>query len=189
MRRLRILVSFCPLLLLACSATHERVVVTSTAPVAASASVLDKLADHGRVAVSAQPTADDLRALSAQGYTHIVSVRTQSEMDDRKAVPFDESALAAELGLEFHLLPVGGDQPFRPELTDGLALALKDPQAKVLLHCASGGRAAQVYAAYAVKHLGMDPDTALRAAEAFGTWPLPLERMTGIRLKVVRAED
>ena len=188
MRRPRILMALCPLLLLACSTTPERGSAPA-APIAAPASALDKLADHGRVAVSAQPTADDLRALATQGYTHIVSVRTQAEMDDRTSVLFDEHALAADLGLTYQLLPIGGDQPFRPEVADGLALALKDPQAKVLLHCASGGRASQVYAAYAVKHLGMDPDTALRQAEAFGAWPLPLERMTGIRLKVVRAEN
>ncbi len=188
MRHLRILASLCPLLLLACSATPERL-ATTPAAVSAPVSALDTMAKHERVAVAAQPTADDLRALSAQGYTHIISVRTQAEMDDRSAVPFDEAALAAELGLQFQLLPVGGALPFRPEVADGLALTLKDPQAKVLLHCASGGRASQVFAAYAVKHLGMDPDAALRQAEAFGAWPLPLERMTGIRLKVVRADD
>ena len=173
-------------LLSACSTSAERPPATAPAP---APSALEKLADHGRIAVSAQPTAQDLQTLAAQGYTHIVSVRTQAEMDDRKAVPFDEPVLAAELALQFQLLPVGGDQPFRPELADGLALALQDPQAKVLLHCASGARASQVYAAYAVKYLGMEPDAALRQTEAFGAWPLPLERMTGIRLKVVRAEE
>lgn len=188
MRRLRILVTLCPLLLLACSASPDRVAATA-APVVAPVSALDKLADHGRIAVSGQPTTEDLRVLAGQGYTHVVSVRTQAEMDDRAAVPFDELALAAELGLEFQLLPVGGDQPFRPELVDDLALALEDPQAKVLLHCASGGRASQVYAAYAVKHLGIEPDVALRQAAEFGGWPLPLERMTGIQLQVVPADD
>jgi hypothetical protein len=50
-------------------------------------------------------------------------------------------------------------------------------------------RASQVYAAYAVKHLGVDADEALCQAAAFGGWPLPLEQMTGIRLKVVRANE
>lgn len=193
MNRLRLLALPLIAALAACSGVSERRVVETTpaapAPTAAApSSALDKLVAHERLAIMPQPTADDLRALKAQGYTHIVNIRTPAEMDDRKTVPFDEAALAAELGLDYVHLPQGGEAfPFRPELADGLAAALQG-EGKVLLHCASGARASLVYAAYLVKHRGVDPDTALREAAPFGMWPLPLERMTGMKLKVVRAE-
>lgn len=190
MPRLIILWCLCPLWLLGCSLGGERVAApVATTVAAAPPSALDKLVLHDRVAIAGQPSAEDLRTLAGRGYTHIINVRTPAEMADRESVPFDEQALAAELGLQYQLLPVGGDQPFRPEVPGGVYTTLQDPQAKVLLHCASGARASQVYAAYAVQHLGMDVDQALRLTEAFGGWPLPLERMTGIRLKVTRAEE
>lgn len=191
MTRFLILGCLCPFWLLGCSLGNERAAapVVPAAVAAAPASALDKLVLHDRVAIAGQPSAEDLRTLAGRGYTHIINVRTPAEMADRESVPFDEPALAEELGLQYQLLPVGGEQPFRPEVPDGVYQTLKDPQAKVLLHCASGGRASQVYAAYAVQHLGMDVDEALRLTEAFGGWPLPLERMTGIRLKVTRADE
>ena len=183
MSRLFVLLFLCPCLL-ACSLGPERIAARPEAT-----STLQHLIEHDRIAVAAQPTAEDLRVLAGRGSPHIVNLRTEAEMDDRNSVPFDEAELAAELGMSYQLLPVGGDSPYRPEVADGVRLALEDPQAKVLLHCASGGRASQAYAAYAVQFLGMDVDAAVRETAAFGGWPLPLERMTGIRLKVVRAED
>lgn len=197
MSHLRLLALPLSAALAACSGVAERRVVetppaapapTAAAP-AAPASALDKLVAHERLAIMPQPSADDLRALKAQGYTHIVNIRTPAEMDDRKTVPFDEAALAAELGLDYVHLPQGGEAfPFRPELADGLAAALQG-EGKVLLHCASGARASLVYAAYLVKHRGVDPDIAMRETAAFGMWPLPLERMSGVKLTLQRAAD
>jgi uncharacterized protein (TIGR01244 family) len=178
-------------LLAACAAAPPRAGSSVPPPAAATPppSALPRLQLHDRLAVGPQPSADDLRALRAQGYTRVISVRTAAEMDDRTQVPFDEAALAAELGMEYLHLPQGGEaHPFRPELVSGLAAALAGTDGKVLLHCASGARASLVYAAYAMTHLGIDPDTAMRTASGFGMWPLPLERMTGVKLKVVRAD-
>ncbi len=183
MSRLPVLLLLCPWLL-ACSHSLER---PAARPEAASA--LPNLVQHDRVAVAPQPTEDDLRLLAGRGYTHIVNLRTQAEMDDRESVPSDEAALAAELGMQYRWLPVGGADPYRSEVTEGMRQALTDPLARVLLHCASGGRASQAYAAYAVQYLGMDVDAAVRETAAFGGWPLPLERMTGIRLKLVREDE
>ncbi len=188
----RLCIALLGVALTACSGLPAKAPAAPTASAAekeALPSALDRLVLHDRLAVSPQPTADDLRALKAQGYTRIVNLRTPSEVDNRSTVPFDEAALAEELGLDYVHLPQGGDDyPFRADLPDGLAEALQG-EGKVLVHCASGARASQVYAAYAVKHLGVDPDTALRQAVAFGQWPLPLERMTGVKLRVVRADE
>ncbi len=199
MYRAQFLMLISTLALAACSGAPTREAQQPAAPAATATptaapvvvpSALGKLAEHGRITVGAQPSVDDLRALKAQGYTRVISVRTPGEMNDRNVVPFDEAALAAELGLQYENVPVGGnDFPFRPELADAVANALNDEHSKVFLHCTVGARASMVYAAYAVKYLGMDPDAALRDTELFGMWPLALERMTGVKLKVVRAED
>lgn len=179
------------LLLAACSTppVREPAPAPAPAPTAAPVSAFEKALDQGRITIAPQPTEADLRALKARGYTRIVNVRTQAEMEDRKQVPFDEVALAAELEIDYVHLPIGGDTPFRPEVIEGLERALAADGGRVFLHCTSGNRASLVHAAYAVKHLGADPDEAMRATAHFGAWPLPLERLTGVKLKVVRAEE
>lgn len=177
-------------LLSACAtATKPPQAAVAAAPPAVLQPALPKAAHHHRITVSAQPTADELKSLRALGYTHIVNVRTAAEMADPNQVPFDEAVLTAEAGLDYVHLPVGGDAfPYRPEVLDGLAAAIGDGESRVLLHCAGGMRASLVYAGYAVKYLGVDPDVALRGTAPFGLWPLALEKLSGVPLKVVRAD-
>ena len=162
----------------------------ATAPAAAPAAATPtplKTVARDRVRIAGQPGEIDLKTLREQGVTTIFNVRTDAEMADRSVVPYDEAALAQELDLAYVQQPIGGtDHPFRPEVLEAFKAELDRSQGKLLLHCATGGRAGLVYAAYAVKYLGQEPDEAMRSLEALGAWPLPLERLTGIPLKVER---
>lgn len=162
----------------------------ATAPAAAPAAATPtplKTVARDRVLIAGQPGEIDLKTLREQGVTTIFNVRTDAEMADRSVVPYDEAALAQELDLAYVQQPIGGtDHPFRPEVLEAFKAELDRSQGKLLLHCATGGRAGLVYAAYAVKYLGQEPDEAMRSLEALGAWPLPLERLTGIPLKVER---
>lgn len=160
--------------------------VPAAAPAAATPTPLKTVA-RDRVLIAGQPGEIDLKTLREQGVTTIFNVRTDAEMADRSVVPYDEAALAQELDLAYVQEPIGGtDHPFRPEVLEAFKAELDRSQGKLLLHCATGGRAGLVYAAYAVKYLGQEPDEAMRSLEALGAWPLPLERLTGIPLKVER---
>ena len=162
----------------------------ATAPAAAPAAATPtplKTVARDRVLIAGQPGEIDLKTLREQGVTTIFNVRTDAEMADRSVVPYDEAALAKALDLAYVQEPIGGtDHPFRPEVLEAFKAELDRSQGKLLLHCATGGRAGLVYAAYAVKYLGQEPDEAMRSLEALGAWPLPLERLTGIPLKVER---
>ena len=136
--------------------------------------------DAGEAYVTGQPDADALRRLAADGVTTIVNLRTSSEMDDREKVPYDEAALASELGLEYIHLPIGGDDhPYRPEVVAGLAQAIDNAPGKVVLHCASAGRATQVWMAYLIEHEGLSPAEATRQGQAINLSALPLEKLLG----------
>lgn len=149
-----------------------------------------KTVAHDRILIAGQPSELDLEQLRQQGVTSVFNLRTSAEMDDRKQVSYDEAALAKELDFDYVQEPVGGaDHPFRPEVLEAFKAQLDRTDGKVLLHCASGGRAGVLYAAYAVKYLGQSPDEAMRSLEPLGGWPLPLERLTGIALKVERRGD
>ena len=159
----------------------------ATAPpaVAAAAPTPMKTAERGRIVIASQPTLEDLRGLRASGFTDIVNLRSEDEM--REEVPFDERAQAAALGLGYTQIPIDWtSHPYRQEVVSKLASVLESSKGKVLLHCASGGRAGYVWAAYAVVHDGKTPDAALRSLELGNVWPMALEQLTGIPLRVDR---
>ena len=125
------------------------------------------IADTGSVYVAGQPTEQALRDLAAQGFTTIVNLRTQQEMDNRKAVPFDEPALAKSLGMTYIHVPLGGpDTPYTPEAVDKVAAAIDGSRGKVLLHCTVAWRASHMWAAYLVKNRKMSYADAVKAGEA-----------------------
>ncbi len=150
-------------------------------------SALDRAARHGNVLVGAQPSAADIGLLKPRGVTRVINLRTPEEMNDRAIVPFDEAALLAGAGVEYVQIPIGGNTyPFRPEALEAYARAIEGAKGDVFLHCTVGNRASTMQAAYEVKYRGKDPDVAMRELQPFGGWPLPIERLTGIELKVQR---
>jgi len=125
------------------------------------------IADTGSVYVAGQPTADALRDLASKGVTTVISVRTEAEMNNRKQVPYDEAALAKELGVTFVNVPLGGpDSPYTPEALAKVTAAIDSSKGKVLLHCTVGWRASHVWAAYLVKDKGVSYEEAVRQASA-----------------------
>jgi uncharacterized protein (TIGR01244 family) len=140
-----------------------------------------------RVVVASQPSREDLAALRDNGVTDVLNLRTEDEME--KEVSFDEAATAKALGLVYEAVPIGGStHPYRPEAVEALRQRLAAAKGKVLVHCAVGGRASLVWAAYAVKYLGLSPDEAMRMVAHFDDsgWSSPLEKLTDIPMVLER---
>ncbi len=193
MRSIRVIPLVLLMALTACASTPESpdnagaAAATVVEPRPELPSTYDKAVTRNRVILAGQPNPADLARWRDQGVATIVNLRTPGEMADLSAAEFDEALVAQELGFDYSLQPIGGAaHPFRPEVLDAFVSVLENSSGPVLLHCASGGRAALLYAAYEIKHLGRSPDEAMRALEEFGAWPLPIERLTGIPLKVER---
>lgn len=119
------------------------------------------------VFVTGQPTERGLRELRAQGVTTVVNLRTPEEMT--RNVPFDEAALAKELGMRYVYLPVRGtsEYPYSPATLTKFAEAVSSapPGGKVLLHCTIAWRASHLWAAYLISR-GVSVDSALANARA-----------------------
>ena len=146
------------------------------------------ITDTGSVYVSGQPSEAAIRDLAATGVKTIISVRTTTEMNNRAQVPFDEAALAKELGITFVNVPLGGPtSPYTPEALDQVISAIKASDGEVLLHCTVGWRASHVWAAYLVKEKGLSYEEAIRQAEAInlngytppGGGPRPVDQLLG----------
>lgn len=146
------------------------------------------VADTGPVIVSGQPTEQALRDLAAHGVTTVITLRTQQEMDDRRAVPFDEAALAKTLGLSYVHVPLGGpDTPYTPVAVDKVSAAINGAKGRVLLHCTIGWRASHMWVAYLVKDRNVPFADAVKAGEAINLngyrpgngAPMPLDLLLG----------
>jgi uncharacterized protein (TIGR01244 family) len=143
--------------------------------------------DVGPLYIAGQPSEQAVRDLQAKGVKTIINLRTQQEMDNRKAVPFDEAALTKELGINYVHVPLGGpDTPYTPEAVDKVADAIAKADGEVLLHCTVGWRASHMWAAYLVKYKGLSEEEAIKQASAInfnGYKPadgkLPFDALTG----------
>lgn len=170
--------------LAACATTGDKA-SPEAPPVPVSA--FEKAIARERIIVAGQPTLDDLKSLSERGIVHVFNVRSAEEMDPA-SIGFDEAAELAKLGISYSNHPISAAASYTPELLAAFAKQVEGSSGKVLLHCTVGSRASQVYAAYAMKHLGLSPDEAIRTMEPVGNWPLALERLTGEPLALVRRD-
>ncbi|GMU65896.1 MAG: hypothetical protein AMXMBFR36_21700 [Acidobacteriota bacterium] len=144
----------------------------------------------GRVFIGGQPSEAALRKLKELGVTAIVNLRGEAEMANREAVPFDEAALAAELGLEYVHVPISGeDHPYRPEVLERLEETLRKHNGPVLLHCTVGWRASYAWTGYLVRYQGLGVDDALARGRAMQLSEDPLARLLGRPMKLVYADE
>lgn len=161
--------------------------VAVAAPAApAQSTYLDKSLRIDRLIVGGQVLDADIAALKSAGVTRVINLRTPEEM---QSLGFDEGTSLASQGLSYRQMPLGGsDFPYSPALLDAFAAEMAQNQGALVLHCASGGRAGMLYAAWLVKYQGQTPEQAMRTLAPLGGWPLPLEKLLGRPLTVDFAE-
>ncbi|APZ42316.1 protein tyrosine phosphatase family protein [Acidihalobacter ferrooxydans] len=121
-----------------------------------------------------QPSEDELRAVAAAGYTHVVNLAL---LDPAYCLP-DEAGLAAALGLHYRHIPVDFDAPQLADL-DAFATAAEAAD-RLFLHCAMNYRAT----AFATLWLERDRGWPRAQADAliadvwepYGAWPAFISR-------------
>ena len=154
-------------------ATREGV-AAPTAPAAAAPTFESRMVRDGSVLIAPQPLAADLEALGAKGVRRVINLRTPEEM---ATLGFDAESVAKAQGMDYTLLPIAGNAGFTPASLDAFSAAMATGEGDVLLHCASGTRAAHLYAAWLVREKGLGPEDAMRRVGPLGLWPLPMERL------------
>lgn len=127
---------------------------------------------ENQVFSSGQPTEEQLGVLADAGIMHIISLRTEGEID------WDEAAVVESLGMEFHSLPVSG-ATLNSENAQSLEnlLASLDGQ-PTLLHCGSSNRVGALKAIFA-RDSGTSVEESLAIGRQWGMTGLE-ERVRGI---------
>ena len=147
----------------------------ATAP-SADKPLLERALRVDNVLLAPQPTAADFAALQGAGVRRVINLRATEEM---ATLGFDAQAAAEGAGLDYATLPIAGNAAFSPALLDAFAAMMAKGEGDLLLHCASGARAGQLYAAWLVREKGLSPQEAMERVAPLGVWPTPMERMLG----------
>lgn len=176
--RLLLLVS---LVLMTAGCAGTRTSATASAAVVEQKSFLERSHRDGEVWIGGQPAASDSAALADAGIMRVFNLRTDDEM---RGAGLDGAALASVHGLRHVSSPVAGASGFSPAVLEAFAREMDSGEGPMLLHCASGARAGNLYAAWLVRYRGLSPAEAMARVAPLGLWPLPMERLLGQPLTI-----
>lgn len=110
-----------------------------------------------------QPGAAELRELSAQGVKTVIDLR-----DPMEPRPFDEPALAREVGMEYVNVSVRQGALDDSVMDAALAAIRSHAGEPTLIHCASANRVGGVLIPYFIIDKGMSEDDAVATAMKVG---------------------
>ena len=118
----------------------------------------------GQFYISDQPDAATFDVARNAGVVAVVNLRGPKEID------WDEAGAVTAAGLDYHNVPfVANKDGIQADSVQNIRQVVQDlGGGKILLHCASGNRAAAWWAVYLVEDLGMDKGVAVRAADKAG---------------------
>jgi len=137
-----------------------------------SCGTVERLHTWNGIFAGSQPAADDLRHAQANGIKTILNLRPKSEDPG-----FDESALVAELGMEYHLLPFATPAELSDDIFEKARAILRDESKRPLFfHCKSGNRVGAIWLAFRVLDGGSTIDAALEEAKQVGLKTPALEQ-------------
>ena len=168
----------------ALSTTTSAAAATPSAPATAASAdkpLLERALRVDNVLLAPQPTAADFAALQGAGVRRVINLRAPEEM---AALGFDAQAAAEGAGLDYATLPIAGNTAFSPAVLDAFSEMMAKGEGDLLLHCASGARAGQLYAAWLVRERGLSPQEAMQRVAPLGIWPTPMERMLDRPLRI-----
>lgn len=97
-----------------------------------------------------QPTADQLRAVAAEGVTTVINL---APPDSSRSL-VDEADIVGALGMNYIYIPVDWKAPQAEDFTQFEQAMAQLPAGKTLIHCAANFRVTAFYSLYAQKHLG-----------------------------------
>jgi len=111
---------------------------------------------NDQIVTGGQPTAPQLEAAKAEGYTTVINLAT---LDSRNSLE-DEAGLVRSLGMNYYHIPVVWEAPQESDFNSFDQVMRQLPEGKTLIHCAANFRVTAFYSLYAEKHLGWSQEQA-----------------------------
>jgi len=132
---------------------------------------------YDRFFISGQPTLEALQWLKSEGVQTIISLRTEKENQEFASTSYNEALAVAELGMAFRSVEVDGMKDYTPLKLGEMAKWIK-PGEKVLIHCASAGRATYFFMGWLISYNQYDINRAVGIGKSMA-FSFPLESLLG----------
>lgn len=130
------------------------------------------------IAVSGQPTEDNLKQASDAGYKTIINLRPKEEW------PFDEESLVKDLGMDYVLIPIANPDALTIEKAKELNDILSNKAAyPLLIHCGSSNRVGALYALQEYLKTKVTEDQAVELGKKAGMTSPALEERIRILIE------
>ena len=114
------------------------------------AEIYNAIRVNDQLLTSGQPTEDQLRAASADGFTRVINL---APFEPARSLP-DEAGLVQSLGMTYTNIPVIWTAPQLSDFEIFEQAMSQQPDTKTLVHCVANFRVTAFYSLYAQKHLG-----------------------------------
>ena len=115
----------------------------------------------GELFLAGQPTKDDVEIIKKAGIKHVITLRTEGEIE------WDEAADFKKAGLDFTVIPFRKPDSLTDQVFDDVRKALRK-ETPTLLHCGSANRVGAVWFAFRVLDQKVDAETAMKEAKEIG---------------------
>ena len=122
---------------------------------------------HNKLYVAGQLQPEDFATLAQAGIKIIINNRPDHEEPgqiDHQAA----QALAQELGMKYHYLPMANGQPMPETLVADFKEIIDNNDENILAHCRSGMRSSFIWALGQIAEGTITPDQAIEAAAGAG---------------------
>lgn len=139
-----------------------------------------KMKQYGKVYIGGQPSTVDFIKLRQEGFVAVVNLRVHKEDKKKRYNEKWERNNSLLSGMSYYHV---GFDPKKDKITNAFINKLKVPiniesaKGKVLIHCASGNRAAMWVAANAYLNKNATADQAKKVGLSLGVKKKPLERL------------
>lgn len=117
--------------------------------------------------IGPQPTQNDINEFAAEEVTAVINTRTQAEMNQ---LELKEAEELQKFDISYGLVEIGKGHAYSPaKLNEFNEIMTANQGKKMVLHCRSGHRASQLYAAWLIKYQGKLPEEAMKAIQSDDT--------------------
>ena len=126
----------------------------------------DTMKINDEVVVGPQPTAEEIRELSQQGFKSVINFREDDEKD-QPISPFHEGAKVKAVNMDYLHLPVS-ESSMAPELVDQFREKYSKLPKPVFAHCKSGKRSGAMVMMHIAVENNMTGEQTLDKAKEMG---------------------
>lgn len=126
----------------------------------------DKMKINDQVTVGPQPSEEEIKQLSQEGFQAVVNFRTDGE-DEQPLSTAAEGERVESAGMKYLNIPVSMES-MGPEQVDQFRSQFKDLPKPLYAHCKSGKRAGAMVMMHMAVEQGMSGDQTLQKAEEMG---------------------